>query len=98
MSQAIKYDAMCRAIANAHAVDKVKDIRDKAAALKAHPTCPSTSILPTYLDRLLPQAQDRAQPARIRFRFWLRLGLFLTLLFLFRPGRFYGRLDGLFSL
>ena len=30
----IKYDSMCRAIAECHAVDEVKDIRDKAMALE----------------------------------------------------------------
>jgi hypothetical protein len=32
----IRYDRMCQAIAEAHAVDEVKDIRDKAAALEMY--------------------------------------------------------------
>jgi hypothetical protein len=32
----IRYDAMCRAIAVAYAVDEVKDIRDKALALERY--------------------------------------------------------------
>ena len=31
-----RYDAMCRAIAAAHAVDEIKAFRDKAAALQAY--------------------------------------------------------------
>ena len=32
----VHYDAMCRAIEAAHAVDEVKDIRDKALALETY--------------------------------------------------------------
>ncbi|HEY2618023.1 MAG TPA: hypothetical protein VGI78_11830 [Acetobacteraceae bacterium] len=35
-TQLVRYDAMCRAIAEAHAIDEVKDIRDKARALEMY--------------------------------------------------------------
>ena len=34
MTELAKYDSMCRAIADCHAVDEVKDIRDKALAME----------------------------------------------------------------
>ena len=36
MTDLVRYDAMCRAIAECHSVDEVKDIRDKARALEAY--------------------------------------------------------------
>jgi hypothetical protein len=36
MTELVRYDAMCRAIAEARAGDEVKDIRDRAAALELY--------------------------------------------------------------
>lgn len=36
MTELVRYDAMCRAIAEAHQVDEVKDIRDKAMAIEIY--------------------------------------------------------------
>ncbi len=54
MNQLVRYDAMCRAIAEAHAVE-VKDIRDKAMALE------------TYA-RLANNTEDERRVAEIRIR------------------------------
>jgi hypothetical protein len=35
-TQLVRYDAMCHAIAAAHEVDEVKDIRDKARAIEMY--------------------------------------------------------------
>lgn len=36
MGELVRYDAMCRAIADAYEVDEVKDIRDRAVAMEAY--------------------------------------------------------------
>ena len=36
MTELVKYDAMCHAIAAAHSVDEVKDIRDRALAIELY--------------------------------------------------------------
>lgn len=35
-TESVRYDAMCRAIEAAHAIDEVKDIRDKVLAIEAY--------------------------------------------------------------
>lgn len=60
----IHYDAMCRAIAEAHAVDEVKDIRDKALALEMYA-------------RLAQNVEAEAQACEIRLRAERRAGQLL---------------------
>ena len=54
-TQLVRYDAMCRAIAEAHAVDEVKDIRDKARAIEMYA-------------RQAQNTEAERQAAEIRFR------------------------------
>jgi hypothetical protein len=61
MTQLVKYDEMCRAIAVAHSVDEVKEIHDKATALEA------------YM-RLSRDVENEKRCAEIRLRSQRRLG------------------------
>jgi hypothetical protein len=54
-TQLVRYDAMCRAIAEAHAVDEVKDIRDKARAIEMYARQAHNTV-----------AEERAREIRIR--------------------------------
>lgn len=54
-TQLVRYDAMCRAIAEAHAVDEVKDIRNKARAIEMYA-------------RQAQNTEAERQAAEIRFR------------------------------
>jgi hypothetical protein len=64
MSQLIKYDAACRAIAECKAIDEVKDWRDRAAALQAYA-------------RQAKNKQLEVDSAEIRIRAERRLGQML---------------------
>ena len=55
MSELVRYDAMCRAIAEAHAVDEVKDIRDKARAIEMYARQAQNT-----------EAEERAREIRLR--------------------------------
>jgi hypothetical protein len=54
-TQLVRYDAMCRAIAAAHAVDEVKDIRDKARAIEMYARQAQNT-----------EAEERAREIRLR--------------------------------
>jgi hypothetical protein len=55
-----RYDAMCRAIAEAHAVDEVKDLRDKAAALQAYARMADNREAETQCAEIRIRAERRA--------------------------------------
>jgi hypothetical protein len=54
-TQLVRYDAMCRAIAEAHAIDEVKDIRDKARAIELYARQAQNT-----------EAEERARAIRLR--------------------------------
>ena len=55
MGELVRYDAMCRAVAEAYQVDEVKDIRDRALAIE-------------YYARMADNTEAETQACEIRLR------------------------------
>jgi len=83
MSELIRYDAMCRAIADAYEFDDVKDLRDKALAIEIY-------------SRQAKNTEAERQACEIRIRAERRAGSLLSEMEMAKaaPGNQYtGNLD-----
>jgi hypothetical protein len=63
-TELVRYDAMCTAIAEAHAIDEVKDIRDKALALAAYARQAKNFEMEIWLCEIRLQAERKAGEIR----------------------------------